>query len=149
MGMPVSIVAPCGLVCDLCRGFQRQKNRCPGCTAEGGKPTYCATCAVVRCPEKGGDPVKPCSACPKYPCRRLKALEKRYTTNYGESLLENFRRIGEVGTDRFLLEADEAWRCPECGELLCAHRPKCPRCEAPNVHYKRETPRSAGRGAQA
>ncbi|NLF26473.1 MAG: DUF3795 domain-containing protein [Clostridiales bacterium] len=135
--MPVSIVAPCGLICDLCSGFQRRKNRCAGCTAEGEKPTLCTTCSIVRCPEKGGDSKRFCSACSKFPCRRLKALEKRYATNYGESLMENFRQIGEKGPDRFLSEAGETWSCSECGALLCVHRPKCPNCEAQNPHYKR------------
>lgn len=135
--MPISIVAPCGLICDLCLGFQRDKNKCSGCTAEGSVLSHCTKCGIVRCPEKGGNPAEPCGACSKYPCKRLKALERRYSTNYGESLMDNFRQIAEKGLDRFLLEAEELWRCHECGELLSVHRPQCLHCKAPNSHYKR------------
>ena len=41
--MAVSIVAPCGLICDLCAGFQRKKNRCPGCLKAGSPLAHCQT----------------------------------------------------------------------------------------------------------
>jgi hypothetical protein len=109
-----------------------------GCTAEGNILTHCAKCSIVHCPEKGGDPAKPCGACSKYPCKRLKSLEKRFITNYGESLMDNFRQIAEKGLEQFLLEAEEAWRCQECGNMLSVHRAQCLHCKASNEHYKRE-----------
>jgi hypothetical protein len=136
--MPVSTVAPCGLICDLCMGFQREKNKCSGCTAQGIKPSHCAKCSILNCPEKGGDSAKPCSACSKYPCKRLKALEKRYSTNYGESLMDNFNQIDAKGLNKFLLDAEKVWSCSECGELLTVHRPQCLHCKATNVNYKRK-----------
>lgn len=136
--MPISIIAPCGLICDLCLGFQREKNKCSGCTVEGSKPAYCTKCSIVNCPEKNGDSVKPCNTCSKYPCKRLKALERRYSMNYGESLMENFRQIDEKGLDRFLLDSEKSWSCHACGELLTVHHPQCLHCKAPNSYYKRK-----------
>ncbi len=129
------IIAPCGLICDLCSAFQREKNRCPGCTAEGDKPLSCTRCVIVNCPEKNGDAAKLCNACFKYPCKRLKALEKRYSSNYGESLFENFQRIERLGLKGFIAEAQKTWSCPGCGELINVHRPVCSRCSAPNSRY--------------
>lgn len=135
--MTISGVAPCGLMCDLCLGFQREKNRCSGCTTEGSKPTYCTKCLIANCPEKGGDSTKLCNLCSLYPCKRIKNLEKRYFSNYGESLMENFRLIEERGMKQFLADAERLWSCPQCGELLTVHRPQCLHCGGPNSHYKR------------
>lgn len=136
--MSITIVAPCGLICDLCLGFQREKNKCSGCTGKGEKLSSCAKCIIVNCPEKNGDPTKLCYVCSKYPCKRLKALDKRYKTNYGESLIENFKKIEQSGLDGFILEAEKTWRCPGCGELLNVHRPVCLHCKTPNSHYLRK-----------
>ena len=137
--MSISKIAPCGLICDICLGFQREKNKCYGCTEEASKPPHAIKCSIINCPEKNGDPAKPCSICSKYPCKRLKSLEKRYSTNYGESLVDNFNLIKEKGLDQFLLEAEKVWSCPNCGKLLTVHRPQCLYCKAPNAHYKRKS----------
>lgn len=136
--MTISIVAPCGVICDICWGFQREKNKCSGCTAEGNILSHCAKCSIVRCPEKGGNSHKLCSVCPKYPCKRLKALEKRYSTNYGESPMDNFRQISKKGLDQFLLDAEQIWSCPACGKLLSVHRPQCLHCKSPNTRYQKK-----------
>jgi hypothetical protein len=136
--MSISRIAPCGLICDICLGFQREKNKCFGCTEEGNILSH-AKCSILNCPEKSGEPAKPCSICPKYPCKRLKNLEKRYSTNYGESLVDNFQQIKEKGQDQFLIEAEKVWNCPDCGKLLTVHRPQCSNCMSPNSHYKRKS----------
>lgn len=136
--MSITVVAPCGLICDLCSAFQREKNRCPGCTAEGAKPAYCMNCIVVNCPEKQGDCAKLCYTCSEYPCKRLKALEKRYSTEYGESLFENFKKIEQLGLERFTVDAQAFWACPGCGALFSVHHPQCTRCNTPNTHYLRK-----------
>ncbi len=134
--MAITIVAPCGLICDICVGFQRKKNRCPGCTGIGNKTTHCMKCSILNCPEKQGVSSRPCNGCSRYPCKRLKSLEKRYKTKYGESLMENFQKIEELGLDQFLLETEKEWTCPSCGALLSVHRSECLQCKAPNSHFK-------------
>jgi len=137
--MSITIVAPCGLICDLCLGFQREKNKCSGCTTQGEKPLSCTKCIIVNCPEKSGDPTKLCYTCAKYPCKRLKTLDKRYSTNYGESLVENFKKIEQLGLDQFIADAEILWRCPSCGELVNVHRPVCLHCNTSNSHYLRKS----------
>lgn len=128
-------IAPCGLLCNLCLAFQRSKNRCDGCNSTGEKPLYCLRCAIKNCEMKKSNASLICYECAGYPCKRLKDLDKRYRTKYGESLIENFRIIKEKGVEEFLKEADKIWKCKACGNYLCVHRGACPRCGAKNPHY--------------
>jgi hypothetical protein len=128
-------VAPCGLICDLCLGAQRQKNKCVGCNYPGNKPPYCIKCRIKNCDEKNGNDRLLCNKCPKYPCRRLKDLDKRYRRKYGESLVENFKLINEIGIKNFIRQENEKWKCEKCGELLCVHRSKCLHCGAVNNKF--------------
>lgn len=128
-------IAPCGLNCELCLGFQRAKNKCVGCIPEGNKPAHCAVCSIKSCPEKKGNIRMLCGDCPKYPCRRLKALDKRYRTQYGESLTENFAAIKAVGMEAFLEAEENKWACKSCGKPLCVHRDKCLQCGAENPFF--------------
>jgi ribosomal protein L32 len=129
------IVSPCGLVCNLCLGFQRSNNTCVGCNESGYKPNHCVNCSIIHCPEKLGDPKLLCNVCEQYPCRRLKDIDKRYRTKYGESLVENFIWIERMGMTAFKEELIKYWTCSGCGELLCAHRDVCLHCGAPNPHF--------------
>jgi hypothetical protein len=131
--MDIMSIAPCGLNCELCLGFQREKNKCGGCNSEGVRPGYCERCIVKLCPEKSGEAAKICGPfCEKFPCRRLKDLDKRYRTKYGESCLENIALIEKIGLPAFVAQDEVKWKCPECGELLCCHRSTCLHCEAIN-----------------
>ena len=131
----ITSLAPCGLICDLCLGFQRTKNRCDGCNSLGNKPGYCTTCRIRNCEPRKENPLIICYDCDKYPCRRLKDLNKRYTLRYGESLIENFQIIKTRGLEEFLMEAGKKWTCSNCGELLCVHRPVCLGCGEKNPYY--------------
>ena len=144
--MDTSLIAPCGLNCALCSGYQRQKDRCGGCNSDNVRPGYCTSCSVKLCPEKAGDKTKICGPfCTTFPCRRLKDLEKRYRTKYGESLMENIALIEEIGLEAFAAREEVKWKCPQCGELLCVHKPNCLNCGNQNEHYPREAhARTAG-----
>lgn len=39
-------IAPCGVICDLCLGFQRSKNKCAGCNNADNKPYHCTVCKL-------------------------------------------------------------------------------------------------------
>jgi hypothetical protein len=127
-------IAPCGVICDLCLGFQREKNKCVGCLSTGNKPYHCTVCSIKSCPEKNGDENLLCNTCNKFPCRRIKDLDKRYTTKYGESPIQNLKAISEIGLSEFILQEKEKWTCNNCGHLLCVHRGVCLICGA-NNHF--------------
>jgi len=134
--MDSMLIAPCGLNCALCHGFQRERNRCGGCNSDSVRPGYCTTCILKYCPEKATDNTQVCSSsCAKFPCKRLKDLDKRYRTKYGESCLENIAFIEENGLDALVARDAAKWKCPTCGELLCCHRANCLNCGEVNSFF--------------
>jgi hypothetical protein len=128
-------IAPCGVICDICLGFQREINKCVGCLSSGNKPYHCTVCSIKSCPEKDGDENLLCNTCEKFPCRRIKDLDMRYITKYGESPIQNLKLINEIGLNDFILQEKEKWRCGACGNLLCVHRELCLNCGARNHFF--------------
>ncbi len=124
-----AIIAPCGINCSLCRAYIRERQPCPGCRGvDERKSNACITCAIKNCKELAAGGFQFCSFCDKFPCADLKRLEKRYQTRYGVSVIANLQRIKTIGVERFLAEETAKWTCPECGSLLCMHKPQCVSC---------------------
>jgi hypothetical protein len=128
-------IAPCGVICDLCYAYQRDKSKCVGCNNDGNKPYHCTVCSIKCCPEKQGNEQLSCIDCFKFPCRRIKNLDKRYIIKYAESLIQNLRSIEEFGLTKFIENEREKWKCCTCGELLCVHREICLNCGARNYYF--------------
>ena len=132
--IPTGFVAPCGMNCRLCWGYMRENNRCPGCLRnddEGSQKSKCRnTCKIKNCEYLAKGRGKYCSArCDRFPCARLKSLDRRYKTRYGMSPIDNLRMIGESGVRIFVRHEKERRACPECGELICVHKPTCLACD--------------------
>jgi hypothetical protein len=87
------------------------------------------------CEEKNGDPSRLCSDCGKFPCRRIKDLDKRYRTKYGANLIGNLERANSGGLTQFVESERKKWICKNCGELLCVHRESCLNCGSENVYF--------------
>lgn len=134
--MNTKSVAPCGIICDICLGFQRDKNRCSGCNSEGERVRHCEGCRIKTCPEKNGNAKELCNKCTKFPCQRIKNLDKRYRTKYGENVIENLETISRIGIRAFIKQEQENWKCAQCGKLLCVHRGVCLVCGAKNDHFR-------------
>jgi hypothetical protein len=131
--LPASIgkklIAACGMNCGLCIGYLREKNRCPGCNGDDAmKPGSCARCRIKLCDEKANREGAFCYECAKFPCVRLRNLDKRYRTKYGMSMMENLENIKKTGLERFVKTERKRWKCPECGGVICVHRPACIYC---------------------
>jgi len=127
------LIAPCGMNCQLCWGFVREKNPCHGCRIidqfETKKSKYRNTCKIKNCQNLASGKLEYCSEkCDDFPCSRLKQLDKRYKTKYGMSMIENLNKIQELGIEQFIQNEIGKWRCPECGEMLCVHKPACLSC---------------------
>jgi hypothetical protein len=130
------MIAPCGMNCRLCLGNQRKKNHCKGCRNEidiryktkGSVSCIIKNCSVIQSNESGF-----CFECDKYPCRRLKQLDKRYQTKYHMSMLENLEQINQDGIDSFLRNEENKWTCKECGNIVCVHRAFCLVCKTPYI----------------
>ena len=132
--MEENMIAPCGMNCSLCIAYQAMQydlkkkgiNRkyCQGCIPRGENCTHMAgKCALL-----GTGAVRFCTECAEFPCRRLKALDKRYRTKYHLSMIENQKYIRENGITRFLNREKASWTCPTCGGTICCHVGLCLNC---------------------
>ena len=131
--IPTNLIAPCGMNCRLCWGYIRERNTCPGCriidNQNSQKSKYRNRCSIKNCENIAKGKIKYCSdSCDKFPCARLKQLDKRYRTRYGMSMIENLKTINEFGVRHFIRNEKEKWTCPECGEMICVHKPICISC---------------------
>lgn len=127
--MEKNLIAPCGMNCNLCYGYQREKNQCKGCNADiASMPNYCQKCIIRNCEIIKNSQSGFCFDCEKYPCRRLRDLDKRYRTKYDMSMLNNLQTIKEKGLDAFVNLEAERWKCPQCGSIICVHHKACSKC---------------------
>lgn len=127
-----SLIAPCGMNCALCLGYQREKNHCEGCRNEENikyKTKGCINCIIKNCERLKNTKSGFCYDCDKYPCPRLKQLDKRYRTKYNMSMLENLEYIKKNGIDAFVKKENSKWECHQCNGLICVHRGYCLKCE--------------------
>jgi hypothetical protein len=129
-------MAACGMNCGLCLGHLREKKPCGGCfkADEDKKPPYCRTCKIVNCDLLAETKSGFCYDCSKFPCTRLKNLDKRYRTKYGMSMIENLCFIRDHGLKSFLKNEELRWKCEVCGAGLCVHRDFCLNCK---THLKK------------
>jgi hypothetical protein len=135
MDMEEKLIAPCGMNCGLCVNYLAMKNDldkhgfnrmyCPGCIPRG------KNCVFMKehCKLVGDGQVRFCYECQDFPCKRLKALDKRYRTKYHLSMIENLEYIREKGIESFLEEQEEEWRCGNCDDVICCHNGLCLSCD--------------------
>jgi hypothetical protein len=138
-----SMIAPCGMNCALCAAYQFKthdinrhgfhRKYCPGCIPRG---QGCLHMGDV-CEKLKNGTVRFCFECPDYPCKRLKALDKRYRTKYHMSMIENLETIRTDGLDAFLDRQEKSWACPTCGQAICCHYGLCLVCDLEKVKTNR------------
>jgi hypothetical protein len=125
-----SLIAPCGMNCGTCMAYLRVKNKCPGCrTFSEDKAVSVRGCIIIKCINLEKTNSKFCYECEKFPCKRMKQLDKRYRTKYRTSFIENLLMIKEKGIAGFLDFESVRRTCPGCGSVLCVHRSFCPGCK--------------------
>jgi len=130
VSIPRSAIAPCGMNCRLCRAYIKERNACSGCRGDdAGKSKTRAECRIKKCEKMANACAKYCYACDVFPCSRLTLLDKRYRSGYGMSMIDNLKRLKEVGLIRFIESERERWTCPECGRIICVHNPQCLSCQ--------------------
>jgi len=131
----MNIIAPCGIICDICLGFQRNKNKCVGCNNTGSKPNHCENCRIKVCSEKNVKDKIFCIYCSEFPCKLISHLDTRYRNKYNESPIQNLEKISKIGLKSFLKSEKEKWTCTQCGQLLCVHRNVCLNCGETNKYF--------------
>lgn len=128
--MKEALIAPCGMNCRLCMAYQREKNHCRGCRSDcciAYKTT--GGCIIKNCPVIQNNKSGFCYECVKFPCKRLKQLDKRYRTKYHMSMIENLVTIKEQGVEAFLQSEEKRWTCCVCGSIVCVHKEACLKCK--------------------
>lgn len=127
--MNKELITPCGMNCGICMAYLREKNRCPGCTSiDPYQRSYRRGCTVRNCETIKTNTSGFCYECGSFPCRRIKQLDKRYTTKYNMSMLENLEMIKNEGIEALLAREEEKWKCPECGGVISCHNGVCYGC---------------------
>jgi ribosomal protein S27AE len=124
-----SLIAPCGMNCGTCIAYLRDKNKCPGCRIySADKAISIQRCIIPKCVYLDKTDSKFCYDCDKYPCKRVKQLDKRYKIKYNTSFIENLTMIKEKGIEKFLDFESKRRTCPNCGSILSVHRDYCLIC---------------------
>lgn len=130
------MIAPCGMNCALCIAHQREKNQCPGCLgSDKQKPRHCVICRIKNCAELESANRNFCYECSKFPCSRLKQLDKRYRSKYGMSMIENLQLLSEAGSENFIAAENLKWQCKQCSSILCVHHNHCLICGEINGYF--------------
>lgn len=91
-----------------------------------------------RCDLLGKGLVRFCHECKDFPCKRLKALDKRYRTKYHLSMIDNLNAIKEQGIEHFLEKEKEKWTCPDCGSTICCHNGLCLTCQIDTLRQNKK-----------
>jgi len=104
--MDKNLIAPCGMNCELCLHYLRKNNKCLGCYRGKKINGRCLKCGIKLCQNRRGDY---CFNCHKFPCQRLKRLDKRYQERYGMSEIANLITIREKGIESFLAREEKKW----------------------------------------
>ena len=128
--MKKEFIAPCGMNCTICKYHYRKKNTCLGCRdVDENNPITRFHCVVRNCTILRENKWYVCSdTCEKYPCKRLKALDKRYSTKYHMSMIKNLEYIKNHGMTKFLEKETQKWTCPQCGGIVTCHGGICLSC---------------------
>jgi len=131
MKMNEELIAPCGLNCGVCiyylsrvKGlYKSKKSGCIGCRLRDR-----------GCHNHGGcEPIKTktvrfCYECSDFPCENFKKLERRYSSKYHTSLIDNLQNIKEKGVTGFIAGEEKKWKCPGCGGIMSMHTWGCIEC---------------------
>jgi len=146
-------IAPCGLYCGVCGilyathennlkfkeilvGFYSDKLsegenlsvediHCKGCLSS--EPFYfCKECAIKDCTTKKG--YTGCHECNDFPC----TLIKEFPIPIGKKvILRAIPYWREVGTEKWVIDEEARYICPECGHKLFRGAKRCNKCKTP------------------
>jgi hypothetical protein len=105
----MSLIAPCGMNCSICKMYLRPNTPCRGCNdADQNKPKTRAQCRLRICDKRKG---YFCYDCAEFPCALLKRMDTRYRNRYGMSEIINLEYIRDNGIKKFLENERERWIC--------------------------------------
>ena len=130
----IDLVGPCGVYCGSCRHYlvlkkdqlekRGFKKGCTGCRIRN------KNCAFIRrdCPPLRKNEFDFCYECKNFPCKNLIKLDSRHKTSYGDTPIENLRKIQEIGVKMWIDGQKKLYACPKCGGEICIHDEECFDC---------------------
>lgn len=145
------LVAVCGLYCGACPMYlatqsdDEQKRStllkrlssgptkltiddllCDSCLGNGRVASFCQRCAIRACPASKSNVIR-CSDCPDFPCSRITDFNNDGMLHHAE-VLDNLRRIREMGVEEWAEFEEERWRCTRCHLPMSWYDSKCSSC---------------------
>jgi len=74
-----------------------------------------------------------CNQCPDYPCKvyRNKLTDSHPGDSrfvYRHELPAMLARLAEIGVERWIVEQQDKWCCPECGGVISFYKYTCAKC---------------------
>lgn len=157
------LAAVCGLYCGACRMYRawRDNNqklleeiaesmtsrgvsnvdeiKCDGCRAGGRLTPFCQRCEIRVCPQQKTG-VTTCADCPDFPCSRITGFNNDGMRHHAE-VLENLRRMHEMGIEAWVKAEEERWRCPQCHAPVDWYARTCFKCGATQPYRLPSLPR--------
>jgi len=100
---------------------------CQGCDAD-----YQSNCEFVTCNKRHG--TESCAFCPEFPCAMLVKF-KDDEWEHHQSVLDNLRRIKEIGIEAWVREQQKLWSCPDCGARAIWYQETCAQCGKALPHH--------------
>jgi len=144
------LAAVCGLYCGACALYRARRDdnpqrlrailqasterrnapedeiQCDGCLGGGSLTPYCRNCKMRLCAE-GKPGVTRCSDCSDFPCNMITDFNNDGMRHHAEAL-ENLRHMQETGPEKWIIEQEERWRCPECRAQVHWYERTCYSC---------------------
>ena len=129
-----NLAAPCGIYCGACRQYLVKKKDllekrgfkkgCEGCRIRN------KNCVFIRrdCPSLRRNELEYCYECNKFPCQNLQKMDHLYQNRYVVNMIDNLKRIKEVGVEEWLEEQKNLYTCPKCQGEICIHDVECYDC---------------------
>lgn len=141
--MKEDLIAPCGMNCEICRGYLALKHdlkskgiRMPYCTGCRPRDKKCAF-LKKKCDLLLHDRIRYCYECKDFPCDRLRRIDERYRTHYRMSMIDNLKFIKNKGVSKFIGEEKRKWKCAKCGGIISCHNGLCFDCELNKLKSKK------------
>ena len=122
-----SILSTCGVNCLACSAHLSLKDPCPGCRASDEEITRksCRDCMKKKCAFEQG--YNWCFECGRFPCSKVRSLNKRYLRNYNVDLIQN-GADAKQDMQTFLHQQKLRFTCTVCGGIVDQHRCRCSEC---------------------
>jgi len=128
------LISRCGLWCGACRQYLvRKKNLleergfkrgCEGCWIRN------KNCVMIKkgCAALRENKIDFCFECEDLPCADLRKMDEIYISRYNISLVENLKRMKQIGLKQWIKEQEKLYKCPECGGEISMHDNECFNC---------------------